>query len=265
MRENKKTINSTSLSPVKQWITNEDLNNIYSVAYWNDLKEEQKKEWWIADGNYGACIDFLESRGLMAEYKAAEKVIKKIDKKNLRIADLASGIGWTSALLSKLESVAEVHSVEISKHRIGELSEHSVKMLEGDPKKIHRYIGSFYETRFEDSSLDVVFLSQAFHHADHPFKLISECERILKPNGTIVLIGEHRINTRRFILGMIKYFLRKKKITFDFYELFPTDSLTGDHYYRRADYNFLFKSFGLDVSIKNISKEVDMYIIKKVI
>jgi hypothetical protein len=29
-----------------------------------------------------------------------------------------------------------------------------------------------------------------------------------------------------------------------FYELFPADEATGDHYYKRSDYYFMFRSMG---------------------
>jgi len=43
----------------------------------------------------------------------------------------------------------------------------------------------------ENNSVDFIFLCQAFHHADDPEKLIYEIRRVLKPDGIVIIIGEH--------------------------------------------------------------------------
>ena len=53
------------LAPVEQWLSNEALAGIYSSGFWNDIEEEKKKEWWIADGDYKRCKDYLTRAGLM--------------------------------------------------------------------------------------------------------------------------------------------------------------------------------------------------------
>ncbi len=175
----------SELLPIEIWMTDEELLTEYSSSYWNDIEEEKKKDWWIADGDYNKCLLYLENSGLFSEYKIAEQWIKEIDRTNLQVADLAAGIGWTSALLTRNENVGMVHIVDISKHRL-ELVENAIDMLDGEPSKIKRYQGSFYNLRFDDQSMDVIFLSQAFHHAHNPLKLMSEMNRILCSGGQLL-------------------------------------------------------------------------------
>ena len=184
-------------------ITEKQLENIYTSEYWNDINEEKKKEWWIEDGNYKRCLNFL-NQSLMTEYKSSETFINNYNGDNIKVADLAAGIGWTSVLISKLKKVKEVHSVEISKHRIGILFENSVKMLLGEENKLFRYLGSFYDLKFGDNSIDIVYMSQAFHHADAPLKLLYECDRVLKDNGRIILVGEHYIGIKRILIRVYR-------------------------------------------------------------
>lgn len=233
-----------SFAEVQRWLSDEDLQCIYTYEYWNDINEERKKEWWIEDGDYDKCLRFLDRSNLLREYLQAQTYVEEMRSTQLKIADLAAGTGWTSALLSKVERVSEVHAVDISSHRLERLFPHSVKMLEGRPDKIRRYLGSFYDLRLPAQSMDVVFLSQAFHHADRPIDLMIECDRVLKQGGRIVLVGEHGIGTRRIVKRFLKTLLTKRKLLTSFRELFPPDPVLGDHYYLRSDYYFLFAAFG---------------------
>ena len=251
------------LTPIKKWLSEDEVNKIYSSEYWNNLEEEKKKEWWIVDGNYQRCLNYLQKSGLMDEYNDAEIFISAIPQTRLKIADLAAGIGWTSALLSKLENVAEIHAVEISEHRLGDLFVESIKMMQGDENKIHRYIGSFYDLKFDDESLDVVFLSQAFHHADRPLNLLVECDRVLKPGGSLVLIGEHYFTFFKIIRGFMRSVIKQGKFQTKFHKLFPTDHDLGDHYYSISDYDFMFRSMGYKMDVKIAKTGKAMFLCKK--
>jgi ubiquinone/menaquinone biosynthesis C-methylase UbiE len=172
------------LAPVDQRTSNEALSGIYSSGYWNDIEEEKKKEWWIADGDYKRCMNYLIRAGLMNEWAVVVDFVSELpgtDK--LKVADLAAGIGWTSALFSKLDRIGEVHATEISYHRLAKLFPYAVDMFDANPEKIRRYIGSFYELGFKNESMDIVFMSQAFHHADQPLNLLNEINRITRGGG----------------------------------------------------------------------------------
>ena len=96
------------MKEIESWISEENLAKIYTSNYWNDIEQEKKKEWWISDGNYDKCLEFLNNSGLLSEYYIAESEIKDYFKNSLekiQVLDIAAGIGWTSALLSKLQNV----------------------------------------------------------------------------------------------------------------------------------------------------------------
>lgn len=248
---------------IQYWLSDEQLESIYTSAYWNDIDEEKKKEWWIEDGNYENCIKFLHSSKLLDEYEESQKFIGNMGRQSLRIADLAAGMGWTSVLLSKLPEVAEVHAVEISKHRLGLLFEHALKMLSGNGDKIFRYLGSFYKLGFQDNSMDVVYMSQAFHHADKPLNLLVECDRVLKSRGRIILVGEHYIGAKRILRRFFSELIKRRKLTFDFYRLFPTDHSDGDHFYKKSDYYFMFSAMGYRVKHVALKNNKVIYIADK--
>jgi SAM-dependent methyltransferase len=170
------------------------------------------------------------------------------------VADLAAGIGWTSALLSKLERVAEVHATEISRHRLIDLLPYAIDMFKGNPEKIYRYIGSFYKLGFNDDSMDIDFLSQAFHHADQPLKLLSEIDRVTRKGGTVILTGENYISEYSQIKRAIKNSVKFGRISLNFFENFPPDDIGGDHYYRLTDYYLFFQLLGYRLHHQIVNK-----------
>ena len=248
---------------IQSWISDDELNYIRTSSYWNNIEEEKKKPWWIEDGDYKKCINYLKSSKLLYEYQKAEKYVKEFKSEQIKIADIAAGIGWSSALLSKLQIVEEVHAVEISRHRLDVLFEHSVKMFHGEENKIYRYLGNFYELGFPERSIDIIFMSQAFHHADKPLKLLVECDRVLKNGGRIILVGENHIGIGKIIRRFLSILIRQKKIMTNFYQMFLPDQILGDHYYRHSDYYFIFNLLGYVPKHEKIDSEHIIYIADK--
>jgi len=253
------------MDDVVNLLADKDLSTVYSSEYWNSIEDEKKKHWWI-DDNGELLIDFLNKSGLLDEYKSAESYIKQSKSSCLiSVADLAAGTGWTSAFISRLPEVGVIHAIEISRHRLGELFEKTVKVLQGDPNKIKRYLGSFYDTKLGDATIDVVILSQAFHHSDEPHLLLAEVSRILKNGGKALLIGEHFIGWKTFLKRCVSVLVRERRFTISFFDLFPPDSASegGDHYYRVSDYFLMAKKFGFNISMQKLKSKNVMYILTK--
>jgi SAM-dependent methyltransferase len=253
------------LAPVEQWLSIDALEHIYSAGYWNDIEQEkQKGDFWITDGSYARCMSYLKQAGLLDEWAIVEKYLREFPScSKLIVADVAAGIGWTSALLSKLDNVAEVNAIEISTHRLTELFPYAVDMMGGYPEKIRRYLGSFYALGFDAESMDVVFLSQAFHHADQPLKLLTEIDRVTRKGGVILLTGENHIGLRAMTKAAIKMLLGKKQFSFNFHEIFPPDDITGDHYYRLSDYYTFFRLLGYKLRHEIVSNRSVVLIAQK--
>lgn len=245
-------------SPVENWLDESALRSIYSSQYWNDLAAERAKEWWIADGSetaYARLRAHLESSGLMRDYRVGEAYVSNLKSSGLCVADLASGIGWTSSLLSKLPNVGKVHAVEVSQHRLELLFPRAMTMFGGDWAKITRNLGSFYQLKFDDASLDIVFLSSAFHHAENPLRLLTEIDRVLRPGGRVILIGETHISDWAVARRITKILLTRRRLTTNFFELFPPEDEMGDHYYRKSDYYFFAQMLGYRVLTYSVQRQ----------
>lgn len=235
------------MRPTIFWLSQPELEKIYSSEYWNSIENEKIKPWWIENGNFEKCLQYLESSGLMQEYLQAETYIRDFEGDNLSVADLGAGIGWTTAMLSKNPKINKIHAVEISQHRIEKLFPQCMKMLDGEEGKVFRYIGSFYDLKLPEDSIDIIFMSQAFHHAEQPELLLKGCRRILKTSGRIIVVGEHYIGPLQFVKKFIAMLIREKRIALNFDRLFPPDPESGDHFYRTKDYRSMFSANGFEI------------------
>jgi SAM-dependent methyltransferase len=250
-------VTESTLPPIEKWLDEKSLSAIYSSQYWNDLAAERSKEWWIADGSetaFARLRSYLEASGLMDGYRVAEEFVSKISANSLALADLASGIGWTSSLFSKLPNVGSVHAVELSQHRLEMLFPQAVRMFHGEPAKLKRNLGSFYDLAFVDASMDVVFISSAFHHASSPLRLLTEVDRVLKPGGRLILIGENFMGVTRIARRMISMLVKEGRFCANFYDLFPPNDVSGDHYYRVSDYYLFLQMLGYKVVKFSVQK-----------
>jgi SAM-dependent methyltransferase len=236
-----------NMKPINEWIDKQEVGDMYTSTFWNDIEVEKKKEWWVIDKNDKKLVNYLKSSGLFEEFEIA---LEKLEERSLlhgNILDIAAGVCWTSALFSRCEQVERIDALDFSWHRISQLAPVVCEQFEADKDKIQRIYGSFYDIKRSEEEYDLIFMSQAFHHADNPVQLLIECNRVLKPGGGIALVGEHLITPYMFLKRVVKRFILTRKININFYELFKPDEITGDHYYRLDDYYFLFQSFGYTV------------------
>jgi ubiquinone/menaquinone biosynthesis C-methylase UbiE len=250
------------MRPLKILLSKTEVEQIYSSEYWNNIEEEKKKEWWIADGNYEECQALLENNGAIIEFQQARQESGLLDAEDgIKVLDVAAGIAWTSALLSNQKNVAEVHAIEISKHRIGELTEHAFKMFPSDESKFYRYLASFYDIKLQDNYFDFVVISKAFHHANQPMRLLMECDRLLKPGGKIIIVGEHPASYWMIFKKFVAHIIRKRRFSTNFYEFMTPNRDSGDHYFRISDYYFIFSSMGYTLTKTDLSKFDTTYFI----
>ncbi|MBF0380670.1 MAG: class I SAM-dependent methyltransferase [Magnetococcales bacterium] len=250
------------MRPLKVLLSKTELQNIYTNEYWNSIEEEKKKEWWIVDGNYEECIKSLHDNGSIKEFEMARKESGLLDgKEGLKVLDVAAGVAWTSAVLTNQKNIAEVHAIEISKHRIGELTEHAFKMFPSDDSKFFRYLGSFYDNKQPDDYFDYIIISKAFHHANQPLHLLLECDRVLKNGGKIIIVGEHPASYWMIFKKFLSLIIKKRRFSTNFYEFMTPNRILGDHFFRVSDYHFMFNSMGYSLTKTDLPEFGNVYFI----
>lgn len=99
------------------------------------------------------------------------------------VADLGAGEGTLSQLLA--QRAEKVIAVDLSPKMVefgrALAAKHNLPNLE------YR-IGDIEEPPIEADSVDLAFLSQALHHAEHPQKALDAAYRLLKPGGRLVVL-----------------------------------------------------------------------------
>ena len=265
-----------SLYEVQNWLSDSDLNYEESSEYWNDEDEEKSKEWYILDGNFEKMENYIKGVGLIDQLNSCVDFLDK--ELNLSIsgygADLASGNLWAVPHILKNSLVEKLYCVEFSKQRLLKIGPEVLEYYNVQKDKIVLCLGSFNDLKLHANSLDFIFLSQAFHHSYRPNDTLNEIWRVLKPNGFVVMIGEHPISKiqvfKGYIANPLKFCVSKlvpeniQQYIFGktFHNivlfpsvntLFPPDKILGDHYYTDNQYLAMFKGAGFksyQISIK---------------
>ena len=192
---------------VEYWLTDSDIENIEYSEYWNNEEQEKSKEWYILDGNFSKMEHYLLKVGLPQDLERCVDILKLEFKHGLKGTgiDLGAGNLWATPYLLALGEIDKLYSLEYSKHRLLKLGPRVLEHYNVPKEKMVLILGSFYDLHIDDNSLDFVFLSEAFHHADRPDCLLAEIRRVLKPNGVVIIIGEHKLHIQRaYCIHVIK-------------------------------------------------------------
>lgn len=235
-----------------------------TYAYWNDESIESGKVWGRAGAEGIAPMErYLSDVGLVSLLEAGVERLRARGRRLAgRGADLACGTCWAAPHLFGSGDIERLYCVEYSSQRL-RLAPRLLAHYGVPSDRVVLCLGSFYDLHVADRSLDFVFLSQAFHHADRPGALLAEIRRVLKPGGAVLLIGEHVMRpvpalyarhvltataarllpeaTQRRVLG--RTLARKPLWPGPGGPLAP-NAVTGDHYYRPAQYRTMFSAAG---------------------
>jgi ubiquinone/menaquinone biosynthesis C-methylase UbiE/DNA-binding transcriptional ArsR family regulator len=116
----------------------------------------------------------------------------------LTVADLGSGEGLLSELLARRckKVIAVDNSEKIVAFGVAKARRIGLKNLEFR-------LGNLEDPPLASSSVDLVILSQALHHATDPARAIVSAHRILKPGGQIMILDlrQHSFEQARTLYG----------------------------------------------------------------
>lgn len=248
---------------LEHWLSETEIGNIEYADYWNDETHEKSKEFYILDGSFSRMEAYLRKLGLVRDLRRCIRTLNVEFHRELEGIgiDLAAGNLWAAPHLLALESVDKLYCLEYSKLRLLNLGPRVLEHYNVSRERVVLVYGSFYDLHLDDHSLDFVFLSQAFHHADRPDELLMEIKRVLKPTGAVIIIGEHVMNHLKTYLRHAAKFLiarclsgrLQKRLfgkTLNAKSLLPPDDafypdpVMGDHYYSLGEYQEMFSRFG---------------------
>jgi SAM-dependent methyltransferase len=246
-----------------EWLSEAD--RLRYADYWNDEREEQDKPFWILDGNFAAMETYLAETGLPAQLNESVRVAR--DRFGRGVdgvgVDLAAGTLWAVPLLCRLGAVEHIYCVEYSRHRLLKLGPAVLAHYGVAPERVTLALGDIHQLQLADHSIDFVLLSAAFHHSDRPDALLGEIRRVLKPDGIVLLVGEHVTDAgvkdrfkhmAKFIASRVLFPSLQRKLfgrTLDVRRFVPLeadllegDDRLGDHAYTLTQYRQLFQGGG---------------------
>ncbi len=134
-----------------------------------------------ADSYQLAPLDQLHIGGI----KASEKIVDRIKHlKPHRILDIGSGAGGLNRL-TKQAVTSDYFCLDITHklNRLNEILNSTHSKVTGDAT----ITGDAQSLPFEDNSFDLVIMQHTLMNVPNKAQSLSECKRILKPNGSILL------------------------------------------------------------------------------
>jgi len=133
----------------------------------------------------------VERFGKSEEFKETLNIIKQHLPIAKSILDIGAGNGISSVCFAlKGYNVTAVEPD--SSNTVGANAIRQLKQVYNlDNLVVHEKYAE--EIGFEANSFDIVYVRQAMHHAYELKKFISECARVLKPNGILLTVRDHVI------------------------------------------------------------------------
>lgn len=109
----------------------------------------------------------------------------------MAVADIGAGTGLFTRLFSDV--VGEkgiVYAVDISPKFLEHIGNSATKMKLSNVKTV---LGNDYSVELLESSVDVVFICDTYHHFEFPSRMMASIHKALKPHGRVVLIDFIRV------------------------------------------------------------------------
>ena len=206
----------------------------------------------IASQGYNAIINeyvYIDTDDVTETFKLIPKAWDSIKGQGV---DLGGGVGCISSTLAKKDEVSKIYCVEISENAV-KLCQPIVKktILGNKSDKVISVIGDFDQLNLNDNSMDFAVAWDSMHHSLDLAKTFKECKRVLKTNGTFIIIDRaHNDSTpdseiqRMLNVTYDKEFLIKNHRPLD---TILTRRENGEHEYRFFEWKNFFNASNFDL------------------
>jgi len=127
-------------------------------------------------------------------------MINAVEVQNGQIViDVACGTG---DLIAAVKQKADIQAYGI------DIAEQMIEIAKEKHQSISFSVAPAYPLEFDDSSVDTIMVSAAFHHFEQPQRFVTECLRVLRPGGK-AYIGEFNIPAAaRHIMNFLIKFVK---------------------------------------------------------
>jgi len=125
-------------------------------------------------------------------------------KSGMAVADVGAGTGlFTRLFADKVGPTGKVYAVDIAQTFLGHIAVDAKKRGQGQVVPV---LASQDATNLPAESVDLVFLSDVYHHLEKPEKTLASIRRALKPGGRLVVVEFDRVEGRssEFVLKHVR-------------------------------------------------------------
>ncbi len=122
----------------------------------------------------------------------------------MSVADIGAGTGlFTRLFAEKVGAKGKVYAVDIAPEFLAHIAADAKKHAR---KQIVTVQGTQETTNLPKDSLDLVFLSDVYHHLERPQKILASLRQALKPGGKLVVVEFDRVEGRSspFVLKHVR-------------------------------------------------------------
>lgn len=139
------------------------------------------------------------------EREREERPRKAIEMMKLRptdvVADIGAGSGYFSFRIAEKVPQGKVLAVDIQKEMVDLLRE---RAADAGVKNVEPVLGEIADPKLPENGVDVVLFVDAYHEFDHPYEMMTEIVKALKPGGRVVQIEYRAEDPRVFIKPLHK-------------------------------------------------------------
>jgi ubiquinone/menaquinone biosynthesis C-methylase UbiE len=132
----------------------------------------------------------LESEGREVYAKRNEILAATAAKPGMAVADVGAGTGLFTRLFAQAVKPGRVYAVDISQAFVDHILQTSrAQGLDN----VTGIVSDGADTSLPEASVDLVFISDTYHHFEHPRETLASIRKALRPGGRMVVIDFERI------------------------------------------------------------------------
>jgi SAM-dependent methyltransferase len=215
--------------------------------YWNDLEQERKKATFIENEEDPKLINFLQKESnLQICFEDALQCASGLGCVGGRILEIGAGVAWTSAILSRIPKVMEIHAIDFSEHRLLKIAPIVFRQFKGDLSKFHPIVDDFLHMKFEESEkFEMVLFCQSLYMFPKLHIVLEKVNQLLHTGGCVIIACE-RI-TPTFPRTTLSYWRRKISTCFS-----GRADISGNNFYTDYEYKEALQKAGFIYHFQNL-------------
>lgn len=196
---------------------------------------------------------WYKSKQFSSYLKVTESLIRSSIKEGQRTSlELGAGSCTLSLSLSHLPMINRMICMDISADRMDSIAPKVASVIQSARSdKLEHIAGSFNDPLpFGDESIDLILFDAALHHSTSPWDLLSECRRVLRPDGLLIAQREQflAISTYYYVLRRL---LRSPEVKAGVVE----------NAFLRAQYDYFLRARGFEPKFIGVAESIPQHVL----